>query len=794
MLLSLIVTIIKALPLFTLRGGSLMFRCRLLLAFFAFSLTLVAVAEQPEPAKDANGDPLPVGAIARLGTTRWRHEGLISFAAFLPDGKSVISVAGDMTIRVWEFPSGKELRRIDVPLSNLGPLQKAGAGGRRIDCGAVLTTDGKVIANYFDTGLRGQDTSGPEIRVHDVATGKELFMTRPGGMDVLSMTLSPTGERVICRMGDGTTRIWEWATGKELPWFFSPDSNGRPRGGRIRFPQLEDDHDPVCSADGNTLMFLGRSNALRFVDLPSGREKGPNGHATPLQLVHFSDTGKEIVTHAADGTVKKWETSRGKYIGPIATPAPPSGKLIEDLKELNKKRTVSPDGQIVLTTGPLPTAIKITDAASGREISSLDTPESLFRMPIIFSPGNKLLAVVGRPAPATKKADPGQRIHLFDISTGKYLHTLETVAAAKKIKPKAALQSIAPSLSFSPDSSLLAWGAGDTVYVWNTSTGKRVGLLNSGQGSPVFSTAFSRDGYALAVEMNDGSLTLFELASASARQVFGRGSTPLPKRKQDFKDPFLDELEPQHGSRLAISTDSAMTALAGEQDRTVRVWDVITGKELASFKGHTAPINAVAFSPDSKLLASASADTTALIWDLSKLERTAPAAKKLQPAELEEGWQALALADGNKAFAAICDLTASPAEAIAWIKDKVKPAVTVDMKTIESLIVQLDDNQFKVRDKAAKDLNNIGEQIVPALEKALEGNLTLETKRRIEELRDRLSSRVLQGDRLRNYRAVEVLERIGTPEARQVLQTLADGAPDVLLTTSARAALERVRH
>ena len=73
----------------------------------------------------------------------------------------------------------------------------------------------------------------------------------------------------------------------------------------------------------------------------------------------------------------------------------------------------------------------------------------------------------------------------------------------------------------------------------------------------------------------------------------------------------------------------------------------------------------------------------------------------------------------------------------------------------------------------------------PAVEKKLQDSFPLETKRGLEELRDKVTSKVLQGDRLRLFRAVEVLERIAISEARQQLQLLASGAPGTLLTISA---------
>ena len=339
----------------------------------------------------------------------------------------------------------------------------------------------------------------------------------------------------------------------------------------------------------------------------------------------------------------------------------------------------------------------------------------------------------------------------------------------------------------------MAWGFdGKTITLWDIATGKRTSSVPLPSDATNDNVAFSSDGRCLAFEMVDGTALLYELAAAGPRRVFGQ---PMPKGISRLAvvgraSPAVAQNQLHAGCRIAVSPDGKSLALAAN-DRVVRVWDIAAGRELVGFKGHTANLNAVAFSPDSKLVASASADTTALVWDLSKVERPAPATKVLQHADLEQCWQILATNDGSKAFVAICDLTASPKEAVSWIKVNVKPAAAVETKRIEDLIAQLDDNQFKVREKATAELYKIGEPIVPALVKVLEGNLTLETKRRLEEIRNRLTTKVLQGDRLRNYRAIEVLERIGTPEARQVLEELAARCAGTLLTTSAQAVLKR---
>jgi hypothetical protein len=91
-------------------------------------------------------------------------------------------------------------------------------------------------------------------------------------------------------------------------------------------------------------------------------------------------------------------------------------------------------------------------------------------------------------------------------------------------------------------------------------------------------------------------------------------------------------------------------------------------------------------------------------------------------------------------------------------------------------------------------LLKLGEQVVPHLEKALGGQINLETQRRLEQLHAKLTTAPLGGSRLQMVRAIEVLERIGSAEARQLLGTLANGAPGALATTQSRAALARLKN
>ena len=67
-----------------------------------------------------------------------------------------------------------------------------------------------------------------------------------------------------------------------------------------------------------------------------------------------------------------------------------------------------------------------------------------------------------------------------------------------------------------------------------------------------------------------------------------------------------------------------------------------------------------------------------------------------------------------------------------------------------------------------------------------------EARKRVDDLLQQLTRKAMQPESIRDWRAVEVLEFIGTPAARRVLEKLAGGATEALLTREAKAALKRL--
>ena len=115
-------------------------------------------------------------------------------------------------------------------------------------------------------------------------------------------------------------------------------------------------------------------------------------------------------------------------------------------------------------------------------------------------------------------------------------------------------------------------------------------------------------------------------------------------------------------------------------------------------------------------------------------------------------------------------------------------------KRLARLIADLDSDAFATRQNAMTELEKLSERALPAYRKALEGKPSLESRRRLDDLQDKAQRAWwgVSGERLRSLRAVEALELAGTPEARQVLETLAAGAEGARLTEEAKAARERL--
>jgi hypothetical protein len=172
------------------------------------------------------------------------------------------------------------------------------------------------------------------------------------------------------------------------------------------------------------------------------------------------------------------------------------------------------------------------------------------------------------------------------------------------------------------------------------------------------------------------------------------------------------------------------------------------------------------------------------------LRREEPLAKNHSEGELVSWWNDLAAEDARRAYAAIWRLTESPSVAVALLRRHLKPAADADMNAIRQLIAGLDHDDFATREKAFEQLKRMSHAAESPLRHALEKNSSLEARRRIQLLLERLTEQPASGESLRVLRALAVLEQTGA-EGRRLLRELAAGPKETWMTAQANASLAR---
>jgi RNA polymerase sigma factor (sigma-70 family) len=535
-------------------------------------------AREPAARADRFGDPLPPGAVVRLGTVRYRYGG--TGQAFLPDGKTVVGVQGEHGIAYWDARTGRLLRQIDTGPFSTGWNVGFSQGAKR------LAVSGALIEEALP-GFR------PAIRIFDTTSGKEIrTFERSPREGVNGLTLSPDGKVLFGLDMKGTLRVEEVATGAERL--------------RQQFPADVLSY-LALSPDGATLALASGPNTHKLFLWKWQSAEDPRELKAPRycgRALTFSPDGKHLAEASDDSpTVRVWDVASGRRLHRLELP--------DHEPYRHYRLAFTPDGKVLAASGGTNdhAAVHLWDPQTGKFLRRLEVAGSA----LAFSPDGTLLAAgarvwdfaAGKELSANDQAHHGAVRQVLTagndavITVGEDNTIRVWEAATGRQRLKLVHGNWVRDIALSKGGSLLASNSlDDTVCLWDVATGKKIYRLpGHGRLGGRRAVGFTADGKAFLAWGDDLRLRKWDVRTGKAVAEYLTRPAGVRVPKED--DPAGREKFFDLGDGLFTPDGRHFVLQVGGR---FHVFDAASGKELRHFPSEGSHVISTTISADGKLL------------------------------------------------------------------------------------------------------------------------------------------------------------------------------------------------